>query len=115
MAGCLCPCTYTISPATSGYTQSGGTGTVKVYASSGCAWTYDNVPGHIHIIGVTANSLKYTVDALPTIHKAGGPPATTKHFLVPFTFQIAGQNFTVLQDQVTIFYTPIATPKHPNP
>ena len=109
------PCTYTISPATSSFLQPGGTGTVKVYTSSGCAWTYENVPGHIHIIGVTAISLKYTVDALPTIHESGGPQAITKHFLVPFTFQIAGQNFTVLQDQVTIFYTPIATPKHPNP
>jgi hypothetical protein len=100
------PCTGSILPEAGNFKESGGSGTVKVSPHHGCGWTYDNVPGNIHITGVTTNSLKYTVDPLAIFREPGN-----RRFPVPFTFLIAGQTFTILQGAE--IQSPIPPPPNP--
>ena len=109
------PCTCPIFPDGKHITEAGGGGTVRVYAGFNCDWTYDHVPGHIHILGHTHTNLTYAVDALPPAFQAGGPQYQNPTVHVPFSFQIAGQTYTVLQDQATGEHSPNSPPTPPNP
>jgi hypothetical protein len=100
-ANCLKTCQFSISPTTNHFPQLGGVGTVHVNTSSGCDWTYGKVYWPIRVLGVTTNSLLYAVDPLPTINvNTGSHQGQTIHTIHPSTFLVAGQTFTVLQDQV---------------
>ena len=81
-------CTYAISPTSRSFDQSGGTGTVSVSTTAGCAWTAGSNNAWIHITsGASGNgsgTVGYRVDA-----NSGGARTGT--------MTIAGRTFTVTQ------------------
>jgi hypothetical protein len=82
-------CSYTLSPSASTYSHEGGTGTIGVTTTAGCAWTAAASAGWIAISsgssGTGSGSIAYSVPA----HTA--PDARTA------TISVSGQTHTVTQ------------------
>jgi len=96
------PCTYTLSTASASYPSSGGSGSVNVTASDGCAWTASNSNSWITITGANSGTGNGTVYY--------SMPANTGSTALIGSVTIAGQLFTVtvgplVANQVTITNT----------
>ena len=99
-SSCLSPapaCTYSITPTNASFTSAGGTGTVAVTASGGCAWTaQSNVPWITVTAGangVGSGTVSYSVAANTA------PTARTG------TINVAGNTFTVTQAAASCTYS----------
>jgi uncharacterized protein (TIGR03437 family) len=83
------PCTFTIAPASQNFTASGGTGSVAVTTTNGCAWTAaSNAPWVSLTAGAAGDgtgTVTFTVAANPAQTERSG------------TLSVAGQAFTVTQ------------------
>jgi uncharacterized protein (TIGR03437 family) len=82
-------CSYSLSGNTNSFNGSGGTGTITVTASPGCAWSAVTTFSWIHIAssglsGTGSGSVAYSVDANSGAARSG-------------TITIAGQAFTITQ------------------
>lgn len=102
---CLSPapaCTFSISPTSASFPSAGGTGTVAVTATAGCAWTAQTNATWLTITaGASGNSsgaVSYTVAANTATTARTG------------TLTIAGRTFTVTQAAATTTCTFTITP-----
>ena len=81
-------CSYTLSGNTNSFNGSGGTGSITVTATQGCAWNATTTATWIHfgstLSGVGSGTVTYTVDANNGAARSGA-------------ITIAGQSFTVTQ------------------
>jgi hypothetical protein len=89
MAGATAVCVFAISPTNALFTAAGGSNSVSVTASNGCAWTAASNAGFITITSATNG----TGDG--TVSYAVATNANT--FAQTGTMTIAGQTFTVIQ------------------
>ncbi|HKQ51213.1 MAG TPA: M36 family metallopeptidase [Pyrinomonadaceae bacterium] len=88
-ADCGGTCTFSISPTSSSQPSGGGTGSVSVTTSAGCAWTAVSNASFITITSGSSGSGSGTVNY--SVAANGGTSSRTG------TMTIAGQTFTVTQ------------------
>ncbi len=82
-------CTYSVSPTSKTFTQSGGTGTVAVTTQSGCTWTASSGASWIKITAGSAGKGSGTVSYSVSSNRASSSRTAAS--------SIAGQIFTVTQ------------------
>ena len=86
-------CIYEINPGGQAFPSAGGTGTVNVIASAGCAWSATDTIPFSSIVGTTIGtgngSVNFTVAANAGVDRSG-------------TFTVAGLTFTVQQQSASL-------------
>jgi hypothetical protein len=90
-AAFVAPCTYSIAPTSQTMPALGGTGTVTVTTTAGCAWTANSNAPWLTITSGAAGTGNGTVGFSAAANVAGSRIGT---------LTIAGQTFTVTQDAV---------------
>lgn len=83
-------CSYSITPLFSSFTTSGGSGTINVSASAGCAWKAESTASWIQITsgsaGIGNGTVSYTVEAGPNnVSRKGTMTIAGKTFLIKQT------------------------------